>query len=170
MESGDQTAFEAVRKLFAEYAETLGIDLAFQNFSQELAELPGKFAPPHGCLLLVLVDGQPAGCVALRPSSDGICEMKRMYVRPAYRQGGLGRALAEQIILAAQRRGYRRMRLDTISPLMDKALALYRSLGFVNVPPYCENPYPGAQFLELSLDTPASSQANDSGRLNTPRS
>jgi len=152
----DSQQLQSVRMLFQEYADSLGIDLGFwycpgtvpgfQHFANELAELPGKFAPPAGCLLLALVDDQ-----ALRRLADGVCEMKRLYVRPAYRKSGLGRTLAVQVIQEARRLGYERMRLDTIAPLMDRAVALYRSLGFENIPPYCDNPYPGAQFMELRM-------------------
>ena len=147
----DGEELQAVRQLFQEYADSLDIDLCFQNFAQELAELPGKFAPPAGCLLLATVEGYAAGCVAIRPHQAGICEMKRLYVRPSYRKLGLGRELAERVIQEAHHIGYARMRLDTISPLMDQAIALYRGLGFEEIQPYCHNPFPGALFMELQL-------------------
>ena len=129
----------------------MGIDLCFQNFEQELAELPGHYAPPSGCLLLATVGDEPAGCVALKKLADGVCEMKRLYVRSQCRGTGLGRTLAEQIIREAQVLGYEAIRLDTVPSRMGSAVGLYRSLGFRDIPPYCFNPMPGALFLELHL-------------------
>jgi GNAT superfamily N-acetyltransferase len=142
---------ESVRTLFREYAASLGFDLCFQNFEQELADLPGSYAPPSGGLLLALAGDDPAGCVALKKLADGACEMKRLYVRSRYRGTGLGRALAEQIIQHAKRLGYPAIRLDTVPSVMGSAVALYRCLGFQEVPAYCFNPVPGALFLELAL-------------------
>ncbi len=139
-----------IRILFLEYVEWLGIDLAFQNFAGELAALPGDYASPCGVLLLAWNGQSPAGCVALRPLSHGVCEMKRLFVRPAFRGTGLGRGLAESVVGAARDRGYLSMRLDTIAS-MKEAVSLYESLGFVRTEPYCHNPLPGAMFMELVL-------------------
>jgi ribosomal protein S18 acetylase RimI-like enzyme len=146
--SADETAL--VRELFTEYAAGLGHDLCFQNFAQELATLPGAYAPPRGRLLLAEVDGAAAGCVALRPLGDDRCEMKRLYVRSAHRGVGLGRMLAEAILDEARRAGYRAIVLDTL-PTMETAITLYRSLGFRPTAPYCHNPIEGAVFLERDL-------------------
>jgi putative acetyltransferase len=142
---------DAIRTLFREYAASLGFDLCFQNFEQELAGLPGSYAPPSGCLLLATVDNDPAGCVALKPLSEGVCEMKRLYVRSRHRGIGLGRILTERIIGEARRLGYQAIRLDTVPSVMGSAVALYRALGFQEIPAYCFNPVPGALFLELQL-------------------
>jgi GNAT superfamily N-acetyltransferase len=142
---------EPVRLLFREYAASLGFDLCFQNFEEELADLPGPYAPPSGCLLLATTGGEPAGCVALKRLADGVGEMKRLYVRSRYRGTGLGRRLAEQVIREAKRLGYQAVRLDTVPSVMGSAVALYRSLGFRDIPAYCFNPVPGALFMELRL-------------------
>ncbi len=143
-------ALGEVRELFVEYAATLGFSLCFQGFDQELAGLPGAYAPPSGRIVLAKSDGKGAGVVGLRDLGGEISEMKRLYVRPEFRGTGLGRALARRIVDHARTIGYERMRLDTLST-MTEAIALYRSLGFVEIPPYRENPIAGALFFELVI-------------------
>jgi ribosomal protein S18 acetylase RimI-like enzyme len=145
-----RTEIEAARGLFVEYADALGVDLCFQDFDSELTGLPGAYGPPEGRLLLARDAGSPIACVALRKIDDGICEMKRLYVRSSHRGLGLGRALAEAAIGEARAMGYRAMRLDTL-PSMAEAALLYLSLGFRDIEPYYENPVVGARFLELEL-------------------
>ncbi len=148
---------DAVRELFREYAASLAVDLCFQNFEAELATLPGDYAEPGGALLLALVDGAPAGCVAMRPlpESDHVnaCEMKRLYVRRAFRRFGLGRLLTQQLIDVATQAGHSCMLLDTLDD-MEAARGLYTSLGFEEIPPYYFNPIPGAHYLKVDLDAP----------------
>lgn len=146
----DVKHLDAIRTLFVEYAASLGFDLAFQDFECELEELPDGYTSPEGCLLLATYGGQPAGCVALRKLADGICEMKRLYVRPAWRGLQIGRCLAEAVIAEARQLGYARMRLDTV-PGMDRAQDLYRALGFYEIDAYRYNPIPGARYMELNL-------------------
>jgi putative acetyltransferase len=142
---------EEVRALFFEYAGSLGFSLCFQGFDEELRALPGMYAPPRGRLLLAIEDDRPAGCVGLHPWDGDAAEMKRLYVRPAFRGRGLGRILAEAALAEARSIGYRSIRLDTIASLMQSAIALYRELGFREIPPYRSNPIPGALYLELRL-------------------
>ena len=150
-QAASDTQIAQARELFLEYAQSLGFSLCFQNFDQELAELPGDYAPPDGRLLLAEYDGQLAGCVALHKLDPGICEMKRLYLRSQFRGQGRGRALAERIIAEARQIGYQRMRLDTIEPVMKDAVAMYRKLGFQEVAPYRPNPIAGALYMELNL-------------------
>lgn len=141
----------AVRALFEEYAAELGIDLCFQNFAEELAALPGAYAPPRGGVWIARVDGRDAGCVALRPLDAEASELKRMYVRRAWRGRGLGRRLGETAIGFARAAGYKAVCLDTLSG-MTEALALYRSFGFRPTRAYCHNPMPDTVWMELALD------------------
>jgi ribosomal protein S18 acetylase RimI-like enzyme len=149
-EAGSPADLALIRELFLEYARSIEVDLCFQNFNQELATLPGRYAAPTGCLLLAFRENEPAGCVAVRGLEGGICEMKRLYVRPGFRRHGGGRLLAEGVIAAARRAGYTAMRLDTLSS-MEAAIALYRSLGFRPIAPYYDNPSGLAVFMELDL-------------------
>jgi ribosomal protein S18 acetylase RimI-like enzyme len=148
---------EAIKALFREYAQSLGFSLAYQDFDKELADFPGKYSAPDGALLLATVDGVAAGTVALRKLEAGICEMKRLYVRPEFRGRrtadgrSIGRALAEDIVSIGRERGYQRLRLDTITGKMRHAVALYRSMGFVEIPPYYASPIPDTAYLELVL-------------------
>ncbi len=148
---------DAVRELMREYASMLGVNLCFQHFDEELAALPGDYDAPGGALLLALVDGQPAGCGALRalPEVDypNACEMKRLYVRRAFRRFGLGRLLAQQLMDLATQAGYSTMLLDTLDD-MEAARGLYGSLGFEEIPPYYFNPIAGAHYLKAELDEP----------------
>jgi ribosomal protein S18 acetylase RimI-like enzyme len=144
------TETDLVREIFREYAAGLGVDLCFQDFEAELAALPGKYAPPQGRLLLARRDGDVAGCVALRPQAGDVCEMKRLYVRPAARGLGLGRRLAEAACAAAREAGYARIRLDTL-PDMAAAQSMYASMGFRPIPAYVFNPVAGVRYLERDL-------------------
>jgi GNAT superfamily N-acetyltransferase len=149
VQSSDDIA--RARTLFREYETWIETDLCFQNFEQELAALPGKYAAPDGRLLLAFQDELLAGCVALRKIDDGVCEMKRLFVRPAFHGKGLGRQLIERILREAREIGYRRMRLDTLPPRMNRAIGLYRAFGFREIEPYYDNPVAGALFMELEL-------------------
>ena len=145
---------DATRRIFEEYAAQLDVDLCFQNFDAELANLPGEYVAPEGMLLLVSVNQAMAGCCAMRPlhgvNYSNACEMKRLYVRPAFRRLGLGRQLAEATVDAAHVAGYHHLLLDTLSD-MESARALYADLGFEAIPPYYHNPIAGAHYLKLSL-------------------
>jgi ribosomal protein S18 acetylase RimI-like enzyme len=145
------TQIAQARELFLEYAQSLGFSLCFQNFDRELEGLPGHYAPPDGCLLLAEYGSQLVGCVAMRALEPGICEMKRLYLRPQFRGKGLGRTLADRIISEARQVGYRRMRLDTVEPVMKDAVGMYRKLGFQEISPYRSNPIAGAMYMELEL-------------------
>lgn len=157
LEADGAAALDAARDIFREYADGLGVDLAFQDFEAELAGLPGDYAPPGGALLLALVDGQLAGCGALRPLPEvdypNACEMKRLYVRRAFRRFGLGRVLAQALIDRATQAGYSTLLLDTLDD-MEAARGLYVTLGFEEIPPYYFNPVAGAHYLKVDLDTP----------------
>ena len=151
IESGETPEFVAtIRTLFVEYSESLEVDLCFQGFTEELATLPGDYARPTGRLALAFQGNEVAGCGALRPLSSDVCEMKRLYVRPAFRGKGAGGAMIDALISSAREIRYQRMRLDTL-PSMASAIAIYRSLGFKEIAPYRANPVPGALFFELDL-------------------
>jgi len=138
------------KSLIEEYVDSLGIDLDFQGFREEMAQFPHGYSPPEGAVLLAYEGTEPTGVVALRRHSGSVCEMKRLYVRPSYRGRGIGRALSEALVRRAVALGYSRMRLDTL-PTMDAALGLYRALGFREIPPYRFNPVAGAHYMELDL-------------------
>ena len=141
----------SARTLFREYEAWLGMSLCFQDFEEEVANLPGKYVPPEGRLYLAYVDNQLAGCIALRKLEDGICEMKRLFLRENARGHGLGNQLIEKLVDDARAFGYSKMRLDTFPPKMGKAVSLYEALGFSPIPPYYDNPNEGVLFMELTL-------------------
>lgn len=141
----------AVRRLFQEYAESLGFSLAFQHFDEELLNLPGGYAAPLGRLYLLQIGEEFVGCVALHPLNPELCELKRLYVQPAFRGAGAGGVLMGAVIDAARIIGYRKLRLDTVEPMMQEAISMYRAMGFHEVAPYRENPLPGALYMELDL-------------------
>lgn len=145
---------DATREIFREYAQSLAVDLGFQNFEHELASLPGEYAQPGGLLLLAFLEGELAGCGGFRPLADvdyaNACEMKRLYVRPVFRRFGLGRLLAQALLDEAQQAGYSVMLLDTLDD-MEAARSLYETLGFEGIPPYYFNPLPGAHYLKAEL-------------------
>ena len=146
----DAGELDLARRLMREYVDSLGLDLSFQGFEEEMAGLPGGYAPPGGALFLAFVDGQAAGCAAVRRLGDGTAEMKRLFVRDAYRGLGLGSALGRATVERARELGYRSIKLDTLS-IMTAAIALYRSLGFREVEAYRHNPLDGAKYFELEL-------------------
>ncbi|MEX2126209.1 MAG: GNAT family N-acetyltransferase [Woeseia sp.] len=150
VESQEQVA--VARELFREYADAIGVDLEYQGFATELEALPSPYAPPHGTLLIAQINGDTAGCVALRRLDNATGEMKRLYVRPAFRSQGLGKHLIEAAIQAARRAGYAGLRLDTL-PSMAAAQGLYRKLGFTEIPAYNSSYLPGTRFYELQLPT-----------------
>lgn len=151
----------AARELFLEYGNSLSFSLCFQSFDEELASLPGAYAPPKGRLLLAYVDGALAGCGAFRPldSAQGICEMKRLYARASFRGQGVGRALTLELLREASNTGYKRMRLDTVAGQMREAVSLYRSLGFYQIEPYNEHPIAGTLFMEVALTQAAAERS-----------
>ncbi|HQZ82218.1 MAG TPA: GNAT family N-acetyltransferase [Pyrinomonadaceae bacterium] len=139
------------RTIFREYEKWLGLDLCFQNFEEEMRTLPGKYEPPDGRLILAYKDGVLAGGIALRKIEDGVCEMKRLYLREIARGGGIGSALIEKLIDEARKIGHKKMRLDTFPPKMSKAVKLYESHGFSEIMPYYDNPYDGVIYMEKAL-------------------
>jgi len=151
LSANDTTAIDHVRQFFRNYAAWLGVDLCFQNFEAEMASLPGAYAQPDGRLFYAERDGQPAGCVGIRPFSRGLCELKRLYVEPSQRSSGIGRALTMAAIKAAKEIGYRKLLLDTL-PTMRVAVKLYRELGFKETPAYYQTPLEGTMFLALDLE------------------
>ena len=152
MQAETAEAIAITRQLIEEYAAWLEFKLCFQGFEDEMRSLPGKYALPAGRLLLALWDGKPAGVIALRPLDEpGLCEMKRLYVRPEFRGHGIGRLLAERVIREAVEIGYSRMRLDTVAGKMDSAIAMYRELGFKETDPYYQTPVGHTLFMELAL-------------------
>ncbi|MBA4317938.1 MAG: GNAT family N-acetyltransferase [Flavobacterium sp.] len=140
-----------IRELFLEYAESLDFNLCFQNFDIELSSLPGEYSPPDGRLLLAYYKGNPAGCIALRNLDNGICEMKRLYVRPHFRGLKIGRLLTNEILSEAKKAGYHTIRLDTV-PAMKDAQRMYELYGFYDIEPYRKNPVSGARYMELKLN------------------
>ena len=145
-----QEQISVVRELFIEYAHSLNVSLCFENLDKEVNELPGIYAPPHGALLIAEDGAKIAGCVALKKVDDLTCEMKRLYVRPEFRGKGVGKELTMSIRKKAREIGYEQMRLDTL-PSMKEAIALYRSLGFIEIPPYRDLPVPGTLFMRITL-------------------
>ena len=139
-----------IKELFIEYAKSLGVDLSFQGFEEELKSLPGKYSEPEGSIVLALVGEKPAGCAALRRITEQICEMKRLYVRDEFRGVGLGRELADRIIERAKELDYKYIRLDTL-PTMERAQDMYRDMGFYEIEPYIFNPVEGTKYLEKKL-------------------
>lgn len=141
---------ELIQQLFGEYQAGLGVDLDFQDFERELEKLPGDYSPPQGAILMCHYKGELAGCIALKSHTKDICEMKRLFVRPAFRKLSLGRLLSKELMKIAKNKGYKKMRLDSL-PFMKPAQALYFSLGFREVPPYYPNPIEGTLYMEADL-------------------
>ena len=139
------------RILFREYEVWLGLKLCFQNFEEEVAELPGKYSAPEGRLFLALTNRKPTGCIALRKLESGVCEMKRLFVKEIFQGLGIGKLLIESILAEARLIGYEKMRLDTYPPKMPRAVKMYESYGFREIPPYYHNPYDGTIFMEKNL-------------------
>lgn len=156
----DHVELEQVRQFFRNYAAWLGVDLDYQNFGDEMASLPGAYAAPAGRLFFAEFEGRPAGCVGIRPSSDGVCEMKRLYVEPELRGNGIGRQLALAAIKAAKALGYRKVMMDTL-PAMRIAVKLYRELGFKEAPAYYPTPVEGTLFLALDLENWSESEVKN---------
>jgi ribosomal protein S18 acetylase RimI-like enzyme len=152
IQAKSEAELQQVRTLFSEYVDWLGINLCFQNYEKELAELPGEYAPPNGRLFLAVEGDAAAACAALRDLGDGTCEMKRLFVSPEFRGQRLGWQLAELILNEARAIGYQRIRLDTLPGKMDRAIAMYRTLGFKEIAPYYQNPVCDALFMELALE------------------
>jgi ribosomal protein S18 acetylase RimI-like enzyme len=152
VEAESEAEVAEARRLFEEYAAWLSLDLCFQNFEKELRELPGAYARPTGRLILAVDDEEVAGCVALRDLGGGVCEMKRLFVREKFKGRGLGRILTEKIIAEARSLGYERLRLDTLPSRMERAVRLYRGLGFEEIEPYYANPTEDTLYMELKLD------------------
>jgi len=151
LQAADDAPISAARELFKDYESWLGMDLCFQGFEEELRTLPGRYSPPDGRLFIAYVDGEAAGCIAMRKIDEGICEMKRLYVRPEFQGHKIGVRLIERLIDEAKKEKYKFMRLDTLPEKMEKAAELYRTHGFYSIPPYYENPYEGVAFMELDL-------------------
>ena len=151
VQAESEAEIEEAKAIFREYEQWLGLSLCFQSFEEELVSLPGFYAPPDGRLYLARIDGETVGCIGLRKLSDGICEMKRLYLREAARGKGVGQALIEKVIADAREIGYAKMRLDTFPPKMGKAVSLYESHGFYEIEPYYENPHGDTLFMEKQL-------------------
>ena len=158
IEASSPAEIAAVRELFLEYAQSLGFSLCFQGFDEELAGLPGDYAPPRGRLWLLKVDGAAAGCGALHELNGDVCEIKRVYVRPQFRGQRLGRLIMDHAIATARSLGYRAMRLDTVAEKMQTAVKMYREMGFQEIAPYRENPMPSTIYMELALTSTASAK------------
>lgn len=146
-----KSEIDEARSIFREYEQWLGMSLCFQSFEEELADLPGKYSPPEGRLYLARIDAETVGCIGLRKIGDGVCEMKRLYLRESARGKGVGAALIEKIIADAREIGYEKIRLDTYPPKMGKAVGLYESHGFYKIPAYYHNPHDGVLFMEKKL-------------------